>query len=206
MKAAEGDTGAFGVVFDRYAQDVYRYCWRHGAVPTLGVDAEDLMSVVFLEAWRTRSRLVVVDGTLRPWLLGVAANVVRNQRRSLRRHRAAMRRLPALDVSLDEAELVGERLDDVAELGSVLAAVERLSTKERQVVELCAFEGLSTAVVAQVLGVPEGTVKSRLARARARLRSMGHMGEPTDPTPRCGHERDERERRAPALGGHGWTR
>lgn len=206
-RAAAGDAAAFGTVFDRYAQDVYRFCWRHALTPAMGVDAEDLMSVVFLEAWAARSRLVVVDGTLRPWLLGVATNVVRNQRRSLRRHRAALRRLPAAaDEAPNHADVVGDQVDEAARLHRVLAALGELSTKERQVIELCGFEGLSTEVVAGLLGVPEGTVRSRLARARARLGSLGRTGEPTDPTDLRGHEEDERASRAPVRGGATWTR
>lgn len=203
--AAHGDAEAFGAIFDRYAQDVYRFCWRHAITPAMGVDAEDLMSLVFLEAWAGRSRLVVVDESLRPWLLGVATNVVRNQRRSFRRHRAAMRRVAVPESTPGHAEQVGDQVDDAAQLHRVLAVLGALSARERQVIELCGLEGLSTAVVAKLLGVPEGTVKSRLARARTRLRSLSQVGEPTDPAGRRGHEYNERAPHAPVLGGGAWT-
>lgn len=79
----------FATVFDQHAQEVYRYCARRAETPDA---AEDLMSVVFLEAWRCRVRAVQMDGSYRPWLLGIARNVVRTARRSAHRHRAALRR------------------------------------------------------------------------------------------------------------------
>ena len=78
--------------FDAFAQDVYRFCVRATGDRVL---AEDLMSVVFLEAWRCRDRAVLVEATLRPWLLGIASNVVRTSRRSQRRHAAMLATLHA---------------------------------------------------------------------------------------------------------------
>ncbi len=164
------------------------------------------MSLVFLEAWASRSRLLVVDGSVRPWLLGVAANVVRNQRRSLRRHRAAMRRLPALDPSPGHADGVDAQVDAAAALRRAFDALGQLSAKEHEAVELCALEGIEADVVARLLGVPGGTVKSRLARARARLRTLSQTGDFPDPTTAIGHEQGEREDRAPVGGGAAWIR
>src|ERR1700733_5133536 len=90
-RAADADPGAFGELFERHARAVFAFCARRTGDLAL---AEDLTSVVFLEAWRRRS--VHLGGTsMLPWLLGTANNVVRNQRRSLRRHRAALARLSA---------------------------------------------------------------------------------------------------------------
>jgi DNA-directed RNA polymerase specialized sigma24 family protein len=94
-RAQAGDAGAFGVLFDRHANSVYRYCFRRSADWAL---AEDLTSVVFFEAWRRCAEVKLSGGGLLPWLLGVATNVIRNQRRSLRRYRAALERLPQLDL------------------------------------------------------------------------------------------------------------
>lgn len=93
-RAQAGDAGAFGVLFDRHANSVYRYCFRRSADWAI---AEDLTSVVFFEAWRRCADVELGEGRLLPWLLGVATNVIRNQRRSLRRYRAALERLPPLE-------------------------------------------------------------------------------------------------------------
>jgi RNA polymerase sigma factor (sigma-70 family) len=144
------------------------YCFRRTADWSL---AEDLMSVVFLEAWRRRSDVRLVRESALPWLLGVATNVVRNARRSLRRHRAALERLPR-EREPDFAEDVAGRLDDERRMRAVLAAFAALPRREQDVVALCRFAGLSYQEAAVALAIPVGTVRSRLARARARLREL----------------------------------
>jgi RNA polymerase sigma-70 factor (ECF subfamily) len=196
-----GDRAALGEAFDAYAQVIYRYC-RRRTVPGGPDDAEDLMSVTFLDAWAARERAVVIDGSLRPWLLGVAANVLRHQRRSLHRHRSALSRCPTEPPGEDATASVERAVDAAQRLPDVLRDLERLSVKEREVVELLAIEGLSIASVARVLGVPQGTIRSRLARARQRL---GRPGDLTDTTDSSGHEPGERAPHAPTSGGLAWN-
>src|SRR5688572_3516499 len=100
-QARDGDAEAFGALFDRHASTVYSYCFRRTADWAL---AEDLTSVVFLEAWRVRTRMAPAGASAVPLLLGIATNVVRNQWRSRRRHRAALQRLPAADAERDFAD------------------------------------------------------------------------------------------------------
>jgi RNA polymerase sigma factor (sigma-70 family) len=165
-RAASTDPEAFGELYERHAQAVYAFCARRTGDLTL---AEDLTSVVFLEAWRRR-RSVRLDGrSALPWLLGTARNVVRNQRRSLRRHRAALLRMSANDVSPSgEEEAIG-RVDAQRALSAALEAVGRLPREQQDAVNLVLWSGLSYEDAAQALGVPIGTVRSRIARARAAL-------------------------------------
>jgi RNA polymerase sigma factor (sigma-70 family) len=199
-----GEQEAFGAVFDAHAAAVHRYCARR--CDDVG-EAEDLTSVVFLEAWRARTRALLVDDSLRPWLFGIARNVVRNANRSRRRYRAALERLHALPLALDDDD--GLTMADAMELRAALAdAIAQLTDKQRDVVELCLVEQLSPAAAAAVLDVPEGTVKSRLADARARLRTLLHPGELaelTDPDDSTGHESGERQDGAPAGRAASWT-
>jgi RNA polymerase sigma-70 factor (ECF subfamily) len=82
-KCIAGDADAFGVLFDRHADAVFRYCLsRCGSWH----DAEELVSITFLEAWRQRNRLRPERDTVLPWLLGVATNANRNRARGSRRH------------------------------------------------------------------------------------------------------------------------
>ncbi|MEV4554969.1 RNA polymerase sigma factor [Nonomuraea wenchangensis] len=81
-RAAGGSGEAFGALFDKYARDVYNHCFRRTADWSA---AEDLTSVVFLEAWRRRGEVRIDRESALPWLLGVANNVLRNRHRSLRR-------------------------------------------------------------------------------------------------------------------------
>lgn len=91
-----GDQSAFGELFDEHAQAVYGYALR-----TLGewATAEDVVSLTFLEAWRLRGTLREEGGSVRPWLFGIATNVLRNTTRAARRHRAAMSRLPGREAA-----------------------------------------------------------------------------------------------------------
>jgi RNA polymerase sigma-70 factor (ECF subfamily) len=99
----------------------------------------------------------------------VAHNVIRNQRRSLRRHRAALLRLSTNEVSPSGEEESIARVDAQRALSAALSAVDRLPRKQRDAVNLVLWSGLSYEEAAQTLGVPVGTVRSRIARGRSTL-------------------------------------
>jgi RNA polymerase sigma factor (sigma-70 family) len=169
-RAGRGDRLAFGRLFRDHSGAVYSYCFhRLGSWSA----AEDATSVVFLEAWRRRSDVVVWSGSLRPWLLGVATNVMRNQRRAARRYDAALYRLPPARAEPDHADEVAARLDDERRMREILDDLASLDRGMREVVTLVAMEGLSYGEAAVALGIPTGTVRSRLARARVRLQKVG---------------------------------
>ncbi len=164
-RLARADPDAFGVLFERHGRAVYAFCARRTADFAL---AEDLTSIVFLEAWRRRERTEITGESLLPWLLGIAHNAVRNAHRSRRRHRAALARVPTepLEAAADD---VASRIDAERALGDALRAIRALPDRERDVVVLVLWSGLSYEDAALALGVPAGTVRSRLWRARARL-------------------------------------
>lgn len=177
-RARSGDEGAFGLLFERHARAIYNYCFRRtGDWAT----AEDLLSAVFLEAWRRRDQELDAEKVL-PWLYGVATNVVRNRRRSQRRWAAALARFPAPQPEPDFASAADERVDDERTMRGALARLGSLPRREQDVFALCAWLELSYEEAAAALGIPVGTVRSRLSRARARLR------EPERPS---GHEEME---------------
>jgi RNA polymerase sigma-70 factor (ECF subfamily) len=168
-RARSGDPDAFGALFDEHARAVYNYAYRRtGSWPA----AEEVVSLTFLEAWRLRDGVQPEGGSLRPWLLGIAVNVLRNQARAERRHRAALDRLPQLSATPDFADEVADRIDAAARLEAVRAAVEKLRRGEREVLTLCVWSGLGYAAAAEALGIPVGTVRSRLARVRKKLRHL----------------------------------
>ncbi|WP_242884852.1 RNA polymerase sigma factor [Actinomadura litoris] len=164
-----GDQDAFAEIFDEHAAVVYRH-----AVRTVGdrAAAEDVVSLTYLEAWRQRERIRPDGESLRPWLLGIASNVLRNTARAARRHRAALARLPRGDTVPDFADDLVGRMADAEQLAAARAALDRLRPKEREVFTLVVWSGLDYAEAAEALGVPVGTVRSRLSRARARLREL----------------------------------
>ncbi|UIX31702.1 RNA polymerase sigma factor [Streptomyces sp. GQFP] len=161
-----GDHDAFGELFDAYARSVYNHAFRLTGDWSA---AEDVVSLTFLDAWRLRAKVDEEGGSLRPWLLGVATNVTRNTRRAARRHAAAVARLPRDEVERDFADEVAGRLDDIDQLALVQTALALLRRPEREVLALCVWSGLDYPAAAEALGVPVGTVRSRLSRARTKL-------------------------------------
>ncbi|MFI5528417.1 RNA polymerase sigma factor [Kitasatospora sp. NPDC051853] len=162
-----GDRDAFGRLFDVYARAVYNHAYRLTGDWSA---AEDVMSLTFLEAWRQHGKVSEEGGSLRPWLLGIATNLVSNQRRAARRHREVLAQLPPVPEGVpDFAEEAAGRLDDAVLIGAVQEALGRLRRPEREVLSLCVWAGLEYQEAAEALGVPVGTVRSRLSRARAKL-------------------------------------
>lgn len=166
-RAASGDGAAFGVVFDRHVQAVHRQCRRLAATFS---DAEDLTSLVFVEAWRRRDRVRFVNGSARPWLLVTAANLARNASRARRRYDAVLARLPRDEAVVDVADEVVENLATLDRVERVRAAMLSLRRQECEAITLCDLAELSYTDAAAALNVSVGTVKSRLSRGRARLR------------------------------------
>ncbi|MFD1539775.1 RNA polymerase sigma factor [Nonomuraea guangzhouensis] len=181
-RARDGDERAFGELFDRHSRTVYNYCFRRTADWSV---AEDLTSVVFMETWRRRGQVRLSMDSLLPWLYGVATNVLHNHRRSLRRHRAALERVRALPAAPNDAAAAAARLEAEREMWAVLDSLKKLSRRDQEILALCVWEGLGYAEAAAALGIPVGTVRSRLARARQRLR------QDTEPDQADGHRRGE---------------
>lgn len=165
-RAAAGEPECFGVLFDRHAEAVRSYCARRTG--SLDV-ADDLVSIVFLEAWRRRTEVVLAEESALPWLYGIARRTVLRRLRSTVRHRHAVSRLPAGIAAPDHADAVAGRLDDQRQLAELTPALGRLRASDQDVLLLCVWQGLDYASAAVSLGVPVGTVRSRLSRARARL-------------------------------------
>jgi RNA polymerase sigma factor (sigma-70 family) len=158
----------FAAIYDRYFGEVYRY-----VAGRLGRDAaDDLAAETFLVAFRKRDRFDPARGDVRPWLYGIATTLVAQHRREeTRRYRALARvgrRRP------DSAESLDDRIADTVtaeRLGRRLAsALAGLGPGDRDVLLLVAISELTHQQVALALGIPYGTVGSRLNRARRKLR------------------------------------
>jgi RNA polymerase sigma factor (sigma-70 family) len=157
-----GEGRAFGELWDRHRDRVFRHTRR-----LLGdhTDAEDATAMAFLELWRRRGDARLVAGSVLPWLLVVATNVVRNAVRSRRRYRELLARLPAPEPVRDVGELVGDRI----EASRRLAGFSRLSVADQQIIALVAFGDLPLEDAAAALGISPGAARTRLSRARARM-------------------------------------
>lgn len=129
-------------------------------------DAADATTDTFLVAWRRRAHVPAEPGT-RPWLYGVARRVLANQRRSDSRRMALGARLRA-ELPAAVADVADQVVIDV----DLDAALDRMSARDREILQLHLWEGLRPREIAEVLGLGDATVRPRLSRARARLREL----------------------------------
>lgn len=161
-----GEPGCFALLFDRHAPAIYRYVARR-----LGPDAaDDLSSEVFLIAFQRRDSYDLARPDARPWLYGIATRLISRHSRDEVRFFRAMARMRAGPADEPVADQVAERVDARAVSGQIAAALASLPRPYRDTLLLVA-SGLSHEEVARALRVPAGTVASRLARARRRLRA-----------------------------------
>ena len=157
---------AFRTIFDRHYDRVRRY-----AVSRVGGAGEDIAADTFVVAFQRRRRYDVQHRDAAPWLLGIATNLVRRVHRDERRR---LRTLAALHAERPPA--APESADgSPSEIAHVLL---RLHRRDRDVLLLHAIEDLSYAEIAAALGIPEGTVRSRLNRARRILKEALPHGRP----------------------------
>lgn len=166
------DEAAFEALFEAHYGAVVAYARRRGVSWD---QAHDVASEVFSITWR-RSQRVPTDAP-RPWLFAVARRCLANHRRAGRRWRGLVdRAATAFGAAPPPAspDDVATETDD-EELARALAS---LPARDREVLALVAWDGLTHADAAQVLGISESGVSNRVVRARARLRRA--LGEPTD--------------------------
>jgi RNA polymerase sigma factor (sigma-70 family) len=159
----------FFELFDRHYRALHRFLRGRGA----GDAADDLSAEAFLVAFRRRDRYDQSRENARPWLFGIAINLARNERRSERRRLRAM--LRETDRPVEPQGRVLERLD--AATLPLAEALADLTADERDVLLLYACEELSYDEVAEAVGAPVGTVRSRLHRARAKVRAKLELKE-----------------------------
>lgn len=157
----------FASIFDRHSATLHRYLARR-----LGADAaDDLLAETFLVAFGKRADFDTSRPSARPWLYGIAANLVADhRRREVRRGRLQLLVPPERDPDC-HADLVAGRVSAQAQQEQLQDALDALETRDREVVLLIAWEELSYAEVAEALDIPVGTVRSRLSRARVKLRA-----------------------------------
>jgi len=174
IEASLVDPGAFSRVFDRHAGSVHRYLSKRVGHAV----AEDLVGETFATAFRSRASYDLTYPDARPWLFGIATNLTRHHWRSEGRRlvREANHGLASV-VEPDTSEEVAERLFFEAQGTPIVDALAQLEPAQRDVVLLVAGPGLSYEEVSAALGIPVGTVRSRLARARGQLRELlGDVG------------------------------
>lgn len=164
---------AFGAIFDRHFDAIHAYLQRH-----VGPDlADELSSQAFLVSFDKRDRFESLRESARPWLFGIATNLLRRHHRDeVRQFRAYAR--SAVDPVLDAFDGVEARLDASKMRHELVDAVAELPAEELDALLLYAWAELSYPEIARALDIPTGTVRSRLSRARGRIRAALEAGQP----------------------------
>jgi RNA polymerase sigma factor (sigma-70 family) len=169
IAASLDEPARFGPLFDRHATVVFRYLVRRVGID----DAEGLLGEVFRVAFEKRATYDCRRPNARPWLYGIATNLLaRHRRTELRRIRATARLMARQPPSSDPADEIAATLDARELWPEVADAVAQLPVEERDALLLFVWEELSYQEIAAALNVPVGTVRSRLNRAREHLREL----------------------------------
>ncbi|MFI9838302.1 RNA polymerase sigma factor [Nonomuraea sp. NPDC051941] len=167
IERSRRDPEVFAEVFRRHAADITRYVTRR-----LGEDAaDDVVAETFLAAFRQRDGYDLSRPSARPWLYGIATNLMRRHVRTEVRQLRVVERTGADPVTASFADRSDERLSAEASGRRLAGALAALPKGHRDALLLVAWGGLSYAEAAEALGVRLGTVQSRINRARGRLRA-----------------------------------
>ena len=158
----------FAVLFDRHAPHIHRYLARRAGREV----ADDLVAETFLTAFAKRDRYDLGYSDARPWLYGIATNLVGQHRRDEARQYRIRQAAPAEPAVPGHADRVAADVTAQAVRAPLAAALAVLPDGDRDVLLLIAWEELTYQEVSRALGIPVGTVRSRLHRARARLRQL----------------------------------
>ncbi|GAA1137408.1 RNA polymerase sigma factor [Microbacterium natoriense] len=170
LRRSERAPQAFAEVFDRHAASVESFLRRR-----LGADAaEDALSETFLIAFRRRDSFDHTWDSARPWLLGIASRVAARHRATEARHwRAIVASTGGAHSTEGGIDAAAARMDAAAMVAALAPRIAALSAKDRETLLLLAWGGLSHEEIAHALGVPVGTVWSRLNRVRRKLAPPG---------------------------------
>ena len=167
-RSLRGEGDAFGRLYDTHRDRVFRHAYRLAGSHH---DAEDVMAAAFLELWRRRAKVRLVEGSILPWLLVTTTNMARNHGRAALRYRKLLNALPRTEEAPEPVETEffastqGTLDKDFAE------ALGTLSAEDLHLVSLVVFEDYPLAAAAAVLNLTPGAAKTRMHRARQRMKA-----------------------------------
>jgi RNA polymerase sigma factor (sigma-70 family) len=157
----------FAALFDRHYDPICGYL-RRRVEPAI---ADEIAAQTFLEAFDRRASYDPLRGEPRAWLYGIAINLLRRHRRAEQRRLRAYARAAARTQQRDEHDRADDRVDARAAAPALAAALAALGASDREVLLLFAWTELSYNEIATAVGIPVGTVRSRLSRARRQVRA-----------------------------------
>lgn len=173
-----GNADAFASVFDRHSERCHRHAFR---LTQNRHDAEDITAAAFLELWRKRQSVRLVNDSVLPWLLATTSNVALNDRRARRRYAAFIDRIPRASSSTPDLESVALLNLQLSADPMLLAQIRSLAPPDRVLLCLVALEGYSLLDAAAAMNLTEHAARSRWQRVRRRLASSTDTQKPPHP-------------------------
>jgi RNA polymerase sigma factor (sigma-70 family) len=170
IRDARARPAAFGALYERHARVVHRYAARRAGTTV----ADDIMSETFLVAFERRNSYELEREDARPWLLGIATTLLRKHARLEARAWKGLVAAGAAAIDHDAIESLGSRVDAETAFRSLASTIRRMPSRDRDALLLYAWGDLDYEGVAHALGIPIGTVRSRLNRARRTLRATAN--------------------------------
>ena len=175
IERSRQEPDCFATIFDRHAAEILRY-----AHARLGPDlAEDVTAETFLAAFRRRDSYDTSRADARPWLYGIAVRLIGKHRRAEGRHRRMLQAAPADRVTEDPGDRSADRVTAQQLRPRLTAMLDALPGRDRELLLLVAWAGLTYAEAARALGLSESAVRSRLHRIRTKTRAALGGADPT---------------------------
>ncbi|WP_208322749.1 RNA polymerase sigma factor [Salinibacterium sp. ZJ454] len=166
IRRSRDDPGAFGDLYLRHAAAVHRYSWRRAGEAV----ADDVTAETFLVAFEKRERFDLSIDDAKPWLFGIATNLLHGHRRAEARRLKTAARAADPDIVDDHSVRAGDLIDAASTMRIVARTLRKMPTVDRDCLLLYLQGELTYEDIAHAMGIPIGTVRSRLNRARRVLR------------------------------------
>ncbi len=166
LSVSMDDTERFAVLYDRYAGQLFRYAYQRAGDQA----AQDIVADTFLAAFQQRASFDPGRGDVRPWLFGILTRKLARHHRAEKARYRALARAASPEAEEGPADRITARVSAAALRGPLARALARLSAGDRDVLLLIAWADCSYEEVAAALDIPIGTVRSRLNRARRKVR------------------------------------
>ncbi|MFJ4208122.1 RNA polymerase sigma factor [Paenarthrobacter sp. NPDC089675] len=175
IRRARDSPTHFGELYDRHASAIYRYAARRAG----GFAADDVTSETFLVAWEQLESYDLGRDDARPWLFGIATNLLRQYHRAEAKILRVAAKSAAREAMADDSDRIAAAVDAKVATGRIARALNGMAAIDRETLLLYAWADLTYEGIALAMDVPVGTVRSRLNRARQTLRSQFNL-EPSE--------------------------
>ncbi|WOH19134.1 RNA polymerase sigma factor [Paenarthrobacter sp. GOM3] len=168
IRRSRDSPSAFGELYDKHASIIYRYAARRAG----DFAADDVTSETFLVAWEQLETYDLDRDDARPWLFGIATNLLRRHHRAEAKMLKSAGKAASREALSDDSDRIAAQVDAAAATASIASTLKNMAAIDRETLLLYAWADLTYEGIATAMGVPLGTVRSRLNRARQTLRSQ----------------------------------